>query len=204
MDKILYITKEYRIAITRVFGAAILFLILFSHYSWKPNIYVNLFVEFVAFLLILICTFGRLWALAYISGHKTRDLITQGPYSLVRNPLYLFSLIGAVGVGLASKNILVCALIIVMFGIYYPFVIRAEEENLREVHGETFEEYTMKTPMFIPRFSNFHEEPYYSIDARLFRRAFISVIWFPLIFMILLVIDRLHESGIMPVLFTIP
>ena len=204
MEKILFITKEYRIAITRVFGAAIGFLLLFSHYSWKPDIYVNLFVDFVAFVLILICTFGRLWALAYISGHKTKDLIEQGPYSLVRNPLYLFSLIGAVGVGLVSKNILVCALIIVMFVIYYPFVIRAEEKHLREIHGDTFAEYTRKTPMFIPNFSGFHEKQYYPINARLFRRAFISVIWFPLIFMILLMIGRLHESGIMPVLFTIP
>ncbi len=204
MEKILFITKEYRIAITRVFGAVILFLILFSHYSWKPDIYVNLAIEFVAFLLILVCTFGRLWALAYISGHKTKDLITQGPYSLVRNPLYLFSLIGAIGVSLASKNILVGALIIFMFVIYYPFVIRAEEEHLKEVHGEPFAEYASKTPMFIPNFKGFHEEPFYSIDARLFRRAFISVMWFPLIFMILLVIDRLHESGIIPVLFTIP
>lgn len=204
MEKILFISKEYRIAISRVFGAAIGFLILFSHYSWKPNIYVNLTIDFVAFVLILICTFGRLWALAYISGHKTKDLITDGPYSLVRNPLYLFSLIGAVGVGLVTKNILVCALIILMFGIYYPFVIRAEEEHLKEVHGEAFQKYFARTPMFIPNFSGFHEEKYYSINTGLFRRAFFSVTWFPLIYMILLVIDRLHESGIMPVLFSIP
>ena len=204
MEKILLISKEYRIAISRVFGAAVGFLILFSHYSWEPNIIVNLLIEFVAFVLILICTFGRLWALAYISGHKTKDLITQGPYSLVRNPLYLFSLIGAVGIGLVSKNILVGALIIVMFGIYYPFVIRAEEEHLRQVHGEAFQKYFASTPMFIPNFSGFHEEKYYSIDARLFRRAFFSVTWFPLIYMILLIVGRLHESEILPVLFTIP
>ncbi len=204
MEKILLISKEYRIAISRVFGALILFLILFSSYSWEPNLLVNLAVDFVAFLLILICTFGRLWALSYISGHKTKDLISDGPYSLVRNPLYLFSLIGAVGVGLITKNVLIFGLIVLMFGIYYPFVIRAEEEHLREVHKEDFEEYRRSTPMFVPKFSGFREQENYTVNARLFRRAFFSVIWFPLIFMILLVIDRLHESGIVPILFTVP
>ncbi|MBN2299236.1 MAG: isoprenylcysteine carboxylmethyltransferase family protein [Deltaproteobacteria bacterium] len=204
MEKILYISKEYRIAFTRVFGAAFLFLLLFSGYSWSPNIYMHLAVDLVAFVLILVCTFGRLWALAYISGHKTKDLITDGPYSLVRNPLYLFSLIGAFGVGLVSKNVVVFALILILFVIYYPFVIRAEEKHLLEVHGHTFEEYKAKTPMFIPNFKGFKEQQYYSIDARLFRRAFFSVTWFPLIYMILLAIDRLHVSGLVPVLFTVP
>jgi len=204
MEKILHISKEYRIAFTRIFGVAFLFLLLFSGYSWEPALYTHLAVDIVAFILILICTFGRLWALAYISGHKTKDLITDGPYSLVRNPLYLFSLIGAVGIGLVSKNIVVFTLILMLFLIYYPFVIRAEEEHLLEVHGKAFEKYKSKTPMFFPDFKGFQEQQYYSINARLFRRAFFSVTWFPLIYMILLVIERLHVSGLVPVLFTVP
>ena len=204
MEKILHLSKEYRIALTRVFGAAFLFLLLFSGYSWTPNVYVHLAVDLVAFLLILICTFGRLWALAYISGHKTKDLITDGPYSLVRNPLYLFSLIGAVGVGMVSKNVVVFALILFLFILYYPFVIRAEEKHLLEVHGQDFEKYREKTPMFFPNFKGYQEPQYYSIDTRLFRRAFFSVTWFPLIYMILLAIERLHASGAIPVLFRVP
>lgn len=204
MEKILLLSKEYRIVITRIFGAIILFLLLFSSYSWEKNLYIDLVIDFLAFLLILTCTFGRLWALAYISGHKTQDLIMDGPYSIARNPLYLFSLIGAVGVGLVSKNILVFTLLIIMFTLYYPFVIRAEEKNLHQVHGDDFQEYMEKTPMFIPNLSLFHEEQHYTINARLFRRAFFSVMWFPLIFMILMVINHLHESGTLPVLFTVP
>jgi protein-S-isoprenylcysteine O-methyltransferase Ste14 len=204
MEKILLISKEYRIALSRIFSVIILFIILFSSYSWETNLYVNIATDVVAFVLILICTFGRLWALAYISGHKTKDLITEGPYSLVRNPLYLFSLIGAIGVGIASKNLLVFTLILVIFAIYYPFVIKAEEEHLHEVHKEAFQKYKKNTPMFIPNFSSFHEQQYYAVNTRKFRRAFISVIWFPLIFIILLVIERLHASGALPVFFTIP
>ena len=42
--------------------------------------------------MILICILGRTWATLYIGGQKQRELVTKGPYSVVRNPLYLFTL----------------------------------------------------------------------------------------------------------------
>ncbi len=128
----------------------------------------------------------------------------DGPYSMVRNPLYLFSLIGAIGIGLVSDNVIVLTLIVIMFAFYYPFVIRGEEKRLRKIHGKDFEEYRQNTPMFIPKPSLYREEPLYTIDTRLFRRAFFSVMWFPLIFMIMILIERLHGFALLPVLLTIP
>lgn len=199
-------TQKYRVAISRVCGALLILLLLFSGPSSPDSglVYLDLAVDFFAFIFVIIAAFGRLWALAYISGHKTKDLITEGPYSIVRNPLYFFSLIGAVGIGIMTNNVLVLGLIVILFGLYYPFVIRAEEKHLREVHGEAFDKYREKTPMFIPRFSLFREPPHYIIDTRLFRRAFLSVMWFPLMFMVLVVIERLHNTGIIPVLLTLP
>jgi len=116
----------------------------------------------------------------------------------------MFSFIGAFGIGLVSDNIYILVLLVLIFGLYYPFVIRGEEKNLLRVHGETFDEYRQKTPMLIPRFSLYHDEPTLEIDTRLFRRNFFSVVWFPLIFLILLIIERLHELGVLPVLFNAP
>jgi protein-S-isoprenylcysteine O-methyltransferase Ste14 len=204
MASFAHFTQKFRIAVSRIFGAMIVFFVLFSAPSWSACCLVTMAADFLAFVLILMATFGRLWALAYISGHKTKDLITEGPYSIMRNPLYLFSLIGAFGIGIVSKNILVLALVIIMFGLYYPFVIRGEEEHLRKVHGKAFEEYRKNTPMFIPKPSIYHDPPLYTIDTRLFRRAFFSVMWFPLIYMVMIIIERLHGLGIIPVLFTVP
>ena len=206
MASILEFTQEYRISISRICGAIIILLVLFSGPSHTSSglTYLDLAVDFLAFILVIAAAFGRLWALAYIGGHKTKDLITDGPYSMVRNPLYFFSLIGAVGIGIMTNNVLVFGLIVILFGLYYPFVIRAEENHLREVHGEEFDEYREKTPMFFPRPSLFREPSHYTIDTRLFRRAFFSVMWFPLLFMVLIVIERLHHTGIIPVLITVP
>jgi len=204
MASITHISQKLRIAISRVFGIAIVLLVIFSGPSFTINVWANAALDLFCFALILTATFGRLWALAYISGHKTRDLISDGPYSMVRNPLYLFSLIGALGIALVSKNILVIALIIILFCIYYPFVIRGEEKHLQEVHGKAFEDYKKKTPMFLPSSSAFTEQPFYSFDTRLFRKAFFSVMWFPIIFMLMLLVERFHLAGILPVFLRIP
>jgi protein-S-isoprenylcysteine O-methyltransferase Ste14 len=198
------ISQKYRIAVSRIFGVLIVLLILFSGPSWSEGLYARLALDLLCFALVLAATFGRLWSLAYISGHKSRDLITVGPYSMVRNPLYLFSFLGAVGIGLFTRNFMVIVLILAMFGVYYPFVIRGEEERLRDMHGSTLDEYLSRVPMFIPKPSLYHDDFSYSVDTRLFRRAFFSVVWFPLIYFFLDAVARLHAAGVIPVLFTIP
>jgi len=200
----IWFAKKYRITITRIFGVILSALFLFSSYSWKKVSTFDLIIECCGFLLILVCTFGRLWTLMYICGYKTNKLITEGPYSMVRNPLYFFSLMGAVGIGLSSKNILALALIVIMFATYYPFVILAEEKRLIDVHKEEFIEYMKKTPRFIPRLSLLHEPELYNVNARLYRRSFFGAVLFILFFMILQIIEWLHDTGILPVFFRIP
>ncbi|MGC9325503.1 MAG: methyltransferase family protein [Desulfomonilia bacterium] len=204
MENLPAVAKEYRILLSRILGAGILIVILVSASSFVIPPVADIVLELFSFILVLIAAFGRLWSLSYISGHKTKDLIAVGPYSLVRNPLYLFSLLGSLGIGLATKNILVFFLIIILFALYYPVVIRAEEKHLERIHGDEFLSYKKKTPMFIPRFSRFREPKEYAINTRLFRRAFFSVMWFPLGYILILEIERLHALNLLPVLFRIP
>ncbi|HNY66303.1 MAG TPA: isoprenylcysteine carboxylmethyltransferase family protein [Deltaproteobacteria bacterium] len=199
-----HILQKHRITFTRILGALVVLLALFTAPSLELGTPGHMAVDLASFVLVLVAAFGRLWALAYISGNKTMNLITIGPYSMARNPLYLFSLIGALGLGLYTLNPLVLALIAATFSLYYPFVIRKEEQRLMEVHGRAFEEYRQRTPMFLPRFSLFRDEPYHTIDTRLFRRSFFSVMWFPLIYFLLYLVEFLRTAGVLPVLLTIP
>lgn len=41
--------------------------------------------------LAAIAAMARIWCAVYIEGHKTKTIITMGPYSMCRNPRYLFS-----------------------------------------------------------------------------------------------------------------
>lgn len=90
---------------------------------------------------------------ALASGHvkKNEELTTSGPYAYTRNPLYLGSLIMAVGFAIAARSVWVLLLIFVMFmAIYFP-VIRAEEAYLRQTFP-AFDEYARTVPRMLPRF----------------------------------------------------
>ncbi|MEA2102383.1 MAG: isoprenylcysteine carboxylmethyltransferase family protein [Thermodesulfobacteriota bacterium] len=200
----LYIIKEYQIPFSRMFAAAIIAILLFSHPSHAIGPLTEIFFDTAGFLLVIACTFGRIWSLSYINGHKTRDLMVSDPYSIVRNPLYLFSLAGAIGIGIASMNSLALCLIVLMFGVYYPFVIRSEEQRLLMVHKDAFETYRKRTPSFIPRFSLYSTPETYPVDARLFARSFMGAVWFPVGFGLIEIIKTCHETGILPVLFYVP
>ena len=89
-------------------------------------------------------------ALASGQLQKNEQLATGGPYAHTRNPLYLGSLILAIGFAVASRSWWIVAGIVLLFlGIYLP-VIRAEETFLRERFPQ-FEDYARHVPRFFPR-----------------------------------------------------
>src|ERR1041384_3442899 len=56
-------------------------------------------IEWVGIVLIVVCILGRTWCTLYIGGRKIDQFVTEGPYSVSRNPLYFFSILGAAGAG---------------------------------------------------------------------------------------------------------
>ena len=91
---------------------------------------------------------------ALASGHvrKNEKLTTSGPYAYTRNPLYLGSLILAVGFAVAALNWWIAIAIVVIFLAIYLPVIRSEEVFLRTRFPE-FSEYSRRVPILIPRFT---------------------------------------------------
>ncbi|HYX54437.1 MAG TPA: isoprenylcysteine carboxylmethyltransferase family protein [Candidatus Limnocylindrales bacterium] len=88
------------------------------------------------------------------AGHirKNRELTTTGPYAYTRNPLYLGSVLIAIGFLIAARNPWIAAASLLMFLFVYLPVIRAEEKYL----GATFSnyaEYCANVPRLLPRLS---------------------------------------------------
>ena len=94
-------------------------------------------------------TLGKQWALAarLVNDHK---LITQGAYSIVRNPIYsgMFGLL--IATGLATSRWWILPPAIVLFFAGTMMRVRAEEKLLREAFGEEFEQYTRRVPALVP------------------------------------------------------
>ena len=195
-----FIEKKRKI-FSRLFAVALGVFILFSRSRLEEYGLVSDLVFLIGIALAGVATVGRLWCSLYICGYKTKKLISLGPYSLCRNPLYFFSLLGGIGVGLATETLTVTLIILVAFLLYYPFMIRAEEKKLREIHGDDFERYVKKTPKIWPSFAGLNEPEEYTVRPKLFRKRVFDALWFVWIVGILEIIEALHECNIIPILF---
>lgn len=127
-------------------------------WPFRPSVAGELALSVVSILLAyascILCwqavrTLGKQWTYQarVIQGH---ELITQGPYSVVRNPIYLgmFGLI--LSMSLAFSRWWSGLLAVALFLIGNRIRIRAEERLLRETFGDQFDEYARRVPPFIP------------------------------------------------------
>ena len=144
---------------------------------------------------------GRIWCSFFISGRKDGELVTEGPYSISRNPLYVFSCIGLVGVGLSTETLTYPLLFLVIFGLYYPGIMAREERRLEELFGESFRQYRQRVPRFWPNPRIYSEPASWSSNPRLFRRHILSDIWFVWIAAIIELVEGLRNVGWLPNLF---
>lgn len=142
-------------------------------------------------LAVVVAMLGRVWCALYIAGRKNSELCADGPYSLVRNPLYVFSLIGVVGVALATLRPLMVPAVVVLFLVYYHAVIRSEEARLEMLFPQSYPAYRLAVPRLLPRVTGFRSRQTLTLDPRGVARAMREVIWFPLAFVAAAALARL-------------
>ncbi|MCA9787605.1 MAG: isoprenylcysteine carboxylmethyltransferase family protein [Calditrichaeota bacterium] len=191
---------RHRILVSRFFGLALVALLIFTDQPlFSPATAQT--VRWVGFVLLLVAAFGRLWSLQYLAGFKSRKVVSDGPYSIVRNPLYLFSFAGAAGLALSANHAGFLAALLLAYLLYYPFVVISEERGLRQILGQEYLEYCQRVPRFIPRFSGFSEPENYEIRAARFSRNYLEVVWFPLSWMVLQWLETARTAGQLPLRF---
>ena len=122
----------------------------FKAYTLEITTIESLQMSILGFIMIVFGSFGRIWASLYIEGNKTKNLITAGPFSIVRNPLYFFSLIMLLGFSLALKAIYLPLALFFIFVLFHLPTIANEEKKLQDIHGEKFTSYVKSTPRLIP------------------------------------------------------
>jgi protein-S-isoprenylcysteine O-methyltransferase Ste14 len=89
---------------------------------------------------------------AYASGYvnKNAELATAGPYAFTRNPLYLGSLVLALGFMLAARSWLLLVCFLALFALIYVPTILSEEKWLRS-NFASFAAYAHAVPRLLPR-----------------------------------------------------
>lgn len=96
------------------------------------------------------------------SGRNTKSQVakqlnTQGIYSTVRHPLYFANYLIWAGILIYSASICAFIFVSLVYWIYYERIMFAEEAYLRQQFGADFEEWSLRVPAFVPRFSLFQK-----------------------------------------------
>ena len=124
-------------------------------------------------------------------------MITEGPYSVVRNPLYICNFLGAVGLGFIAENPPLGILLGCAFALAYPSVVRSEEARLSKSFGAAYAAYCAATPRWLPKWSAYHEPQTWAISPYRFRKGLFGSMWFLWAFMIWEVVE---EFELLPLL----
>jgi hypothetical protein len=110
----------------------------------------------VGTLVVAPAAFIRSWAGAYIHSAVVHDvalhtdrLVADGPYRHVRNPLYLGSMLLAVGLGTMASRIGFFFLLAGIISFLYRLILR-EEAGLLQSQGESYRKYYDAVPRLLP------------------------------------------------------
>jgi protein-S-isoprenylcysteine O-methyltransferase Ste14 len=98
----------------------------------------------------------RVWAVHHIGVvSRTRSdrlgpLVDTGPFSIVRNPLYLGNILLWVGFGVSARLLWLVPVIVVLLAFEYHAIVRWEERLLTERIGAAYGDYARRVPRWLP------------------------------------------------------
>ncbi len=178
--------------------------LLFGQSTFPPDTTVHEVVEMVGILLIFLGIVGRLWCTLYIGGRKSGEVVTGGPYSITRNPLYVFSTLAAAGVGAQMGSIVATFGFAALCAAAFHIVILREERHLGALFGPAYRAYVARVPRFFPNLSLYQEGETASFRPKLLLNTLLDGLVFLIALPVFELIDHAQVTGALPVLFRIP
>jgi protein-S-isoprenylcysteine O-methyltransferase Ste14 len=98
---------------------------------------------------------GDSWRIGVKSEERT-DLVTDGVFGVVRNPIYSAMVPTALGLTLMVPSALAVAGVAALIVALELQVRVVEEPYLRRVHGDVYSEYAARVGRFVPRIGSSH------------------------------------------------
>lgn len=160
------------------------------------------------FIAALLCLAGavmvRVWASLYVGGRKGRELVRGGPYALVRNPLYVGTLIGAVGIGLCFGSITLGVALPFFSFLVLNWVVKLEETRLREEFGPPFDVYRSEVRRWMPKSLKFENAARIEVDTGTVMRTLLQALLFFSAVAVSSGLDLARDAGWISALIRLP
>ena len=161
-------------------------------------------METLGLALIGVCVVGRAWCSLYIGGRKKAEIVDRGPYSISRNPLYVFSFIGAFGMGAQTGSVSMAALFVLIAFLVFYATVRREEDWLKATFGAPYEAYLARTPRFLPNFRRWEDEETLEVRPVLFLTTLRDGLAFLLVIPLFEALEHAQDVGWVHTMFTLP
>ena len=107
---------------------------------------------------------------------KVQELITEGPYALSRNPLYVGSFLMMYGFALIMNDWLSIVFIAGPMSVLYYFQVLNEEKYLGALHPEQWAAYIKRTSRFVPLKFNSNWRSGWSVAQWLHNREYQAIL----------------------------
>ncbi|MDY0308694.1 MAG: isoprenylcysteine carboxylmethyltransferase family protein [Castellaniella sp.] len=134
--------------------------------AWPQAGWINQGLEWLGLALMALALLGRCACMLYLGGRKGADLVADGPYSVCRNPLYVFSVLAVLGIGLQTGSLAVgLILALVAWGVF-RWIVSEEERMLRASFGAPFKDYCTRVPRFLPRLAGWRSPQHVTVDLQ--------------------------------------
>jgi protein-S-isoprenylcysteine O-methyltransferase Ste14 len=196
--------RRLRVGLLRLAFLPVVFVAVFVRPSWHLDSLLAFLVESVGYVFLMLGLSVRVWSILYIGGRKSQVLVTDGPYSLCRNPLYIGTMLVTVGAGLCFENLLMLVTMLVTMVPAHMVAARLEDAHLAAKFPVEFPEYTRRVAALWPRLRNYRSREMLMVSARAVRRAAIDASGVMLIPLLEDILEVLHQRGIVPVLWFFP
>lgn len=161
-------------------------------------------IEAFGLAMIVTCIVGRAWCSLYIGGRKKAEIVDRGPYSISRNPLYMFSFIGAFGVGAQTGSVTLAIIFTALTMLVFHFTIGREEAWLRTAFGADYDAYVARTPRYGPDFTRWRDSELIEVRPRFFVTTLRDGLVFLLAVPVFESLEHLQQSGLIAVLARLP
>jgi len=177
---------------------------LVSASRWRAGAPVHEAIEYTGIALIAVCVLGRVWCSLYLGGRKKREVVRVGPYSLVRNPLYVFSLVGVAGIGLCAGSVAMAVGLTLPLWAVFDALVRSEERYLSSRFGEEYVAYLRDTPRWLPSLGSWRSVEWLEIKPNLAWRTLRDASLFVLALPALEAVEAMQTHHVLPVLLRLP
>jgi protein-S-isoprenylcysteine O-methyltransferase Ste14 len=114
---------------------------------WRAGLGLVIFAVGLGFAIWARVHIGRNWGTP-MSQKDDPELVTSGPYQLVRHPIYSGVLVAGIGTGVALSWTWLIA--VALAGVYFVYSAAIEERNLIKQFPDAYPVYRHSTKMLVP------------------------------------------------------